>query len=99
MAATERNSRNYVVLARRTNTPEGASPTFIALGTFTGYDAKAAIEAALMDGGLPNPNGATVCVGIPASNWNDYVVEPDPRPQFKVTQREAAAPVEPDAEA
>jgi hypothetical protein len=82
--------RTYRVLAqhpsplRESNTDEYSD-----LGIHPGHDAKAAIETALAVCGLPKD--VTLCIGIPASNWNEHDVAPDPRPQFKVTPRREAS--------
>lgn len=64
--------------------PDHKNPTIVDLGVHPGHDAKAAIEAALGEHGLPSES-CKKAVGIPTSNWNEHDVEPDPRPQFKVT--------------
>jgi hypothetical protein len=80
--------RNYRVLAEGPVADDVERPLYTDLGVHPGYDAKAAIEAALVSHGLPE--GTKVCVGIPDGNFNEHDVEPDPRPQFKVTPRKAA---------
>lgn len=83
------NGRSYWVLAE---VPAGDG-SLISLGVHPGHDAKAAIEAALAEHGLPP--GVSVCIGIPESNWNEHDVAPDPRPQFKVTPRKLPLPTDP----
>lgn len=82
--------RTYKVLAEGRLDGEDGRPVFVDLGVHAGHDAKAAIEAALAENG--RVGDADICVGIPTSNWNEHDVEPDPRPQFKVTPRKPAAP-------
>lgn len=87
--------RTYKVLAftgenETVNEHFDPADVLVDLGIYTGHDAKAAIEAALGEKGLPE--GAKVCVGIPMSNWNLHDVAPDPRPQFKVTPVKDAEP-------
>jgi hypothetical protein len=77
--------RNYRVLALDLMADDAERNIYHDLGVHSGHDAKAAIEIALAEHGLPE--GVKVCVGTPASNWNEHDVEPDPRPQFKVTPR------------
>lgn len=90
------NDRSYRVLAKHpTPRAEGEVDEYSDLGVHGGHDAKAAIEAALGSHGLPKD--VTLCVGVPESNWNEHDVEPDPRPQFKVTPVKAAAPPAPEA--
>jgi len=81
------NERTYRVLALTgsSSPDEDLSDVYRDLGAHLGHDAKAAIEAALSCHGLPE--GTNVCVGIPDGNFNEHDVEPDPRPQFKVTPR------------
>ena len=70
----------------------GIRDPYLDLGVHRGHDAKAAIEAALGDG--KPPENLSICIGIPVNNWNAYRVEPDPRPQFKVTPVDSAAPAD-----
>lgn len=79
--------RTYKVLAEGRLDDEAGRAVFTDLGTHAGHDAKAAIEAALTAHG--RVGDADICIGIPTSNWNEHDVEPDPRPQFKVTPRKA----------
>lgn len=81
------NDRIYQVLARSggEHGPAFTTPTFVDLGTHSGHDAKAAIEAALGVNGLPE--GTKICAAVPTNNWSECDVAPDPRPQFKVTPR------------
>lgn len=81
--------RTYRVLALDPGADSAQRDVFHDLGVHAGHDAKAAIEAALAQTGLPE--GVKLCVGVPESNWNVHDVEPDPRPQFKVTPRKPAS--------
>lgn len=87
--------RTYRVLAAEP-LPEGLQntvPRYLDLGTHTGHDAKAAIEAALVAHGLPE--STKVCAAVPTTNWSECDVAPDPRPQFKVTPRVRSGTAEP----
>lgn len=82
------NGRTYRVLIPHggQHVPDRQNPTLVDLGIHAGHDAKAAIEAALGEHGLPSEN-CKLGVGVPTNNWSEYDIAPDPRPQFKVTPR------------
>lgn len=94
---TEKKTKGYkyVVLAE-TSHPEATGRSFAEMDTVTAANPEAAIEIAVTERGLPNPEAGR-CIAVAASNWHERDVAVVEVPEVRVTTPPSEAPETPSA--